>query len=112
MPRPRGCEICVVGACEGRGGGRTALLALAGFEPYPKTMRWEDYITVTPGVRSGKPCIVGTRITVSDVLEYLAGGITEAEILAEFPSLRAEHIRAALAFAAARERRLAAPPAA
>jgi uncharacterized protein (DUF433 family) len=75
-------------------------------------MRFEDYIIVTPGVRSGKPCISGTRITVADVLEYLAGGMTEAEILTDFPDLRKEQIRAVLAFAAARERRLAAPPAA
>ena len=75
-------------------------------------MRWEDYITITPGVRSGKPCIVGTRITVYDILEYLAGGMTEDEILEDFPSLTREHIRAALAFAAARERRLAASHAA
>jgi len=70
-------------------------------------MRWEDLITVTPGVRSGKPCIAGTRITVYDILEYLAGGMTESQVLADFPSLRPEHIRACLAFAAARERRLA-----
>ncbi len=75
-------------------------------------VRWEDYITITPGVRSGKPCIAGTRITVYDVLEYLAGGMTEDEILDDFPSLSREHIRAALAFAAARERRLAASHAA
>jgi len=75
-------------------------------------MRFEDYITVTPGVRNGKPCITGTRITVVDILEYLAGGMTEAGILTDFPDLRPEHIRAALAFAAARERRLAEPPAA
>ncbi|MBP7711830.1 MAG: DUF433 domain-containing protein [Gammaproteobacteria bacterium] len=71
-------------------------------------MVWEDYISISPGVRSGKPCIRGTRITVYDILEYLAGGMSEAEILADFPDLRPEHIRAALAFAAARERRLAA----
>lgn len=70
-------------------------------------MNFEDYITITPGVRSGKPCIKGTRITVYDILEYFAGGMTEAEFLADFPNLRPEHIRAALAFAAARERRLA-----
>jgi uncharacterized protein (DUF433 family) len=69
-------------------------------------MKFEDYITISPEVRSGKPCIKGTRITVADVLEYLAGGMTEAEILADFPALRLEHIRACLAFAAARERRL------
>lgn len=63
-------------------------------------------------MRSGKPCIKGTRITVYDILEYLAGGMTEAELLADFPSLRPEHIQAVLAFAAARERRLAGSPAA
>ena len=76
---------------------------------YPDAMRWEELITVTPGVRSGKPCIAGTRITVQDVLEYLASGMTEAELLADFPSLTSESIRAVLAFAAARERRLASP---
>ncbi|TAH34383.1 MAG: DUF433 domain-containing protein [Planctomycetota bacterium] len=75
-------------------------------------MSFEDRITITPGVRSGKPCIKGTRITVYDVLEYLAGGMSEQEILADFPSLTSEDIRACLAFAAARERRLAVPPAA
>ena len=59
-----------------------------------------------PGVRSGKPCIKGTRITVYDVLEYLVGGMTEEQILADFPDLTREDIRACLAFAAARERRL------
>ena len=63
-------------------------------------------ITVEPGKRSGKPCIRGLRITVSDVLEYLASGMTEAEILADFPELAIEDIRACLAFAAERERRL------
>ena len=71
------------------------------------SMRWQDRIIVTPGVRSGKPCIKGTRITVYDILEYLAGGMTEAQILADFPDLTAEDIRASLAFAANRERRLA-----
>lgn len=71
-------------------------------------MNLENLIVVTPGVRSGKPCIAGTRITVYDILEYLAGGMTEPEILADFPDLRALHIKAALAFAAQRERRLAA----
>lgn len=71
------------------------------------SMTFEKYITIKPGVRNGKPCIKGTRITVTDVLEYLAGGMTETQILADFPALRSEHIRACLAFAAARERRLA-----
>ena len=47
----------------------------------------EKWIVVTPGVRSGKPCIAGTRITVGDILEYLAGGMTEQKILDEFPDL-------------------------
>ena len=75
------------------------------------SMGWEELITVMPGVRSGKPCVRGTRITVQDVLEYLAAGMTEAQILADFPSLTSESIRAVLAFAAARERRLASPAA-
>jgi uncharacterized protein (DUF433 family) len=74
-------------------------------------MSWEDRISVDPQVRSGKPCIKGTRITVYDVLEYLAGGMTESEILGDFPDLKAEDIRACLAFAAARERRLSNPAA-
>ena len=63
-------------------------------------------ITVEPGKRSGKPCIRGSRITVSDVLEYLASGMSEAEILADFPELKVDGVRACLAFAAERERRL------
>jgi uncharacterized protein (DUF433 family) len=74
-------------------------------------MSWEDRISVDPEVRSGKPCIKGTRITVYDVLEYLAGGMTESEILKDLPDLKTEDIRACLAFAAARERRLANPAA-
>lgn len=69
-------------------------------------MGWEDRITVDPGVRSGKPCIKGTRITVYDILGYLAGGMSEAELLSDFPGLSIEDIRASLAFAAARERRV------
>lgn len=76
-------------------------------EFYTEAMNFENYITITPGVRSGKPCIKGTRITVYDVLEYLAGGMSEAQLVEDFPSLRSEDIRAVLAFAAARERRLA-----
>ena len=75
-------------------------------DPNP-AMEWHDRISVNPAVRSGKPCIKGTRITVYDVLEYLAGGMTEDAILSDFPDLTRDDIRAALAFAAARERRLA-----
>ena len=71
-------------------------------------MSFENVIVVTPGIRSGKPCVAGTRITVYDILEYLSDAMTEWEILADFPDLRAEHIKATLAFAAQRERHLAA----
>ncbi len=66
-------------------------------------------IEVRAGVRSGKPCFKGTRITVYDVLEYLAGGMKPEEIVADFPDLTLQHIRAALEFAALREHRLAVP---
>jgi uncharacterized protein (DUF433 family) len=65
-----------------------------------------DRITIVPDVRSGKPCISGTRITVYDILEYMAGGMTNAEILEDFPSLQNDDLLAVLAFAAIRERRM------
>ena len=71
---------------------------------------YTEIITVEPGKRGGKPCIRGLRITVYDVLEYLASGMTEPEILADFPDLTREDIRACLAFVAERERRLVAIP--
>ena len=67
-------------------------------------------ITLEPEKGGGKPCIRGLRITVYDILEYLASGMTEAEILAGFPDLEREDIRAVLAFAAERERRLVGLP--
>jgi len=69
-------------------------------------MSYEHIITIEPGKRSGKPCIRGLRITVYDVLEYLASGMSEDEILEDFSELTREDIRACLAFAADRERRL------
>lgn len=68
-----------------------------------------ELIETRPGVRSGKPCFVGTRIAVYDVLEYLAAGMTAEEIVADFPELNERHVRAAIEFAALRERRLATP---
>lgn len=70
-------------------------------------MDYTRIITITPDMRSGKPCIRGTRMTVTDVLEYLAGGMSPEEITAEFPDLTEDDIRACLAFASDRERRLA-----
>jgi len=73
-------------------------------------MDYTKIITIEPDKRSGKPCIRGMRMTVTDVLEYLAGGMTPEEIVAEFPDLTLEDIRACLAFAADRERKLATLP--
>jgi uncharacterized protein (DUF433 family) len=74
-----------------------------------RTVDYSGIIVIEPGKRGGKPCIRGLRITVSDVLDYLASGMTEEQILADFPELTAEDIRACLAFAADRERRLMNP---
>ena len=71
-----------------------------------------DRIAVDPAVRFGKPCIRGTRISVGDVLGYLAGGMSEAQILADFPQLISDDVRACLAYAAERERRTLTTPAA
>jgi uncharacterized protein (DUF433 family) len=65
-----------------------------------------ERITIEPGMRSGQPCVRGMRITVADVLEYLAGGMSRDEILEDFPELEAEDITACLFFAAHRERHL------
>ena len=62
-------------------------------------MDYTNLITIEPGKRSGQPCIRNMRITVRDVLEYLAGGMTVPELLAEFPELRGDDVRACLAFA-------------
>ncbi len=69
-------------------------------------MNYGHIITIEPDKRSGKPCIRGMRIAVQDVLEYLASGMSEDEILADFSELTREDIRACLAFAADRERKL------
>jgi uncharacterized protein (DUF433 family) len=74
-------------------------------------MDYRDRIVIEPEVRFGKPTVRGTRITVGDVLSYLAGGMSEEDILADFPQLARDDIRACLAFAADRERRLASVPA-
>jgi uncharacterized protein (DUF433 family) len=75
-------------------------------------MDYRQRITIEPGKRGGKPCIRGLRITVDDVLSYLASGMTEADILADFPDLEADDFRAVYAFAADRERRMLGGPAA
>ena len=69
-------------------------------------MAYPDCITIDPRIRSGQPCIKGTRIAVADILDYLGGGMSATEILDDFPDLKAEDIQACLTFAADRERRL------
>jgi uncharacterized protein (DUF433 family) len=69
-------------------------------------MDYQGVITIEPDKRNGKPCVRGLRITVQDVLEYLAGGMTPEEIIADFPELTLLDIRACLAYAADRERKL------
>lgn len=69
-------------------------------------MDYQKHITIDSGKRGGKPCIRGLRITVYEVLDYLASGMSEKEILKDFPDLTSEDIKACLAFAADRERKL------
>lgn len=69
-------------------------------------MSYEGIITIEPGKRGGQPCVRGMRITVYDVLSYLAAGMTEAEVLRDFPYLTREDILACLSYAADREHRM------
>lgn len=66
-------------------------------------MDFREHIVINPEIRFGKPCVRGTRISVGDILGFLASGMNEAAIVAEYPPLTADNVRAALAFAAARE---------
>jgi uncharacterized protein (DUF433 family) len=101
-------------ALEDLGTGRSACATHGLTIPHPQSsvrlMDYRKYITIEPGKRGGKPCIRGMRITVYEVLDYLASGMTEAEILADFPDLTAEDLKACLAFAADRERKLVSIP--
>lgn len=69
-------------------------------------MNYQDIIKITPGKRGGRPCIRDTRIAVADVLGWLAAGMSHDEIRADYPELTEDDIRASLAYAAERERRL------
>ena len=73
-------------------------------------MNYQECIIIDPRIRSGKPCIKGTRITVADVFDYLGGGMTVAEVLDDFPDLTANDIQCCFAFAADRDRRMNAVP--
>jgi len=74
--------------------------------PQENHMKYQEIITLEPGKRGGKPCIRGLRITVYDVLSQLAAGITDTEILEDYPELNQQDIMACLAFAADREHRI------
>ncbi len=108
LPLPSAWEASDLGT------GRSACATLGLTFPHPRSsvrlMDYQKYITIEPGKRGGKPCIRGMRITVYEVLDYLASGMTEAEILADFPDLTAEDLKACLAFAADRERKLVTIP--
>lgn len=77
-------------------------MAPAAFTPYYQGMSYQDIITIEPGKRGGQPCIRGMRITVYDVLEYLASGMTQEEVLQDFPYLNNEDILACHSYAADR----------
>lgn len=86
--------------------GRLGCIAHPPYDLYDLSMDYRQIIALEPDKRGGKPCIRGMRITVYDVLDYMASGMTEAQILSDFPELTSEDLRACLAFAADRERRL------
>jgi len=69
-------------------------------------MNYQERISIDPAIRSGKPCIRGTRIAVADIFDYLGGGMSVAEVLEDFPDLKPEDIQACFAYAADRDRRL------
>jgi uncharacterized protein (DUF433 family) len=83
----------------------SGLCPFACFSYTLSVMNLLDRISVEPTIRFGKPCVRGTRITVGDILGYLAGGMSEDEIVSQFPQLEREDIKACLAYAAERERR-------
>jgi uncharacterized protein (DUF433 family) len=73
-------------------------------------MNYQERIVITPGIRSGKPCIVNTRIAVADIFDYLGGGMSIEEVLDDFPDLTSEDIQACFSFTADRDRRLTVIP--
>ena len=75
-------------------------------QPAPMAMNYQRIITIEPGKRGGRPCVRGLRIAVADVLGWLAAGMSHKDILGDYPELTEEDIRACLAYAADRERRI------
>jgi uncharacterized protein (DUF433 family) len=82
----------------------TGLLVPTRTESYSRCMAWQGIITLEPGKRGGRPCVRRMRITVADVLGWLAVGMTHEDILSDYPELTEEDIRACLSYAADRER--------
>ncbi len=103
---------CARGVCACGDVRRSSRLAVGPLASYRQGIDYRSVITIEPGKRGGKPCVRGLRITGYDVLEYLAAGMSQEEIVRDFPELTAEDIRACLSFAADRERRLLLDPAA
>ena len=101
-----GRELSVPGTVPGTFKTSGSGVACCSYSEYIPTMDYQGVITIEPDKRNGKPCVRGLRITVQDVLEYLAGGMTPEEIIADFPELTLLDIRACLAYAADRERKL------
>jgi uncharacterized protein (DUF433 family) len=99
------------GRLGGKGNKRSRSLPARIRRPIVRTMDYRDRIVIDPEVRFGKPCVRGTRITVGDVLSYLASGMRDEQILADFPQLTIDDVRACLALAAERERRVVSIPA-
>ena len=89
---------------------RSGFLSLSNNSPIVASMDYRDQIVIDPEIRFGKPSVKGTRLTVGDVLSYLASGMSEQQIMTDFPQLTGEDIRACLAFAAERERRMVSIP--
>lgn len=112
IEQPLGADLGNLGGSSGALGRPDAAVAGRIQLPYIWRMNLLDRISIDPAVRFGKPCIRGTRITVGDVLGYLAGGMSEDQLLSQFPQLSRDDIRACLAYAAERERRTLGVPAA
>ena len=85
-------------------------LAIRPKSSYTFSMDYQDYITIDPNKRGGKPCVRGLRITVYELLDYLASDMSEEEILEDFPDLTKEDFKACIAFAAERKRRFLSIP--
>ena len=104
MPTIKACKQARNTKCRCDSQPPTGLLVPTPTEGYPRVMAWQGIITLEPGKRGGRPCVRHMRITVADVLGWLAAGMSHEEILGDYPELTEEDIRACLSYAADRER--------